>query len=106
MLKLSEAGFNIEVADDGEEGLIKARTIHPALILLDLIMPKKDGFEFLVERTQDPNLSQIPVIVFSTLGQEKDMQKAKELGAVDYVNKTFFDFPKLLTKIQGFVPKA
>lgn len=106
VLKLTEAGFNVEVANNGEEGLAKARTIHPALILLDLIMPKKDGFEFMVERNKDPNLSLIPIIVFSTLGQEQDMQKAKTLGAVDYVNKTFFDFPKLLSKIQGFVPKA
>jgi CheY-like chemotaxis protein len=63
-------------------------------------MPNKDGFEVLEVLSKDPNLQSIPVLVFSTLGTEQDVEKAKRLGAVDYVNKSFFDFDNLLAKIQ------
>lgn len=69
------------------------------LILLDLVMPRIDGFAFLEARQKNPALLQVPVIVFSTLGQEPDIEKAKSLGANDYVNKGFFDLSNLLTKI-------
>src|SRR5438874_1051422 len=85
VLKLSESGYTVDVAQNGDEGLAKARAVHPSLILLDLIMPIKDGFEFLTARAQDPILLQIPVIVFSTLGQDADIQKATSLGATGYV---------------------
>ncbi|MBI2641827.1 response regulator, partial [Candidatus Roizmanbacteria bacterium] len=97
--KLSEKGFQVEVASDGDQGLAKMKLSKPDLILLDIIMPKKDGFEFLQAMRQDPLFKQIPVIVFSTLGQPTDVDKAKSLGAVDYVNKGFFDFENLVAKI-------
>lgn len=103
--KLAECGYEIEVASNGEEGLTKMRAIRPDLILLDLVMPQKDGFEVLTEKGADPQLQPIPVLVFSTLGQEADIAKAKQLGATDYVNKTFFDFDNLKSKIQTYLPK-
>lgn len=104
-LKLNEAGFEVESAKDGEEGLFKMRSAKPSLILLDLIMPTKDGFQVLDEKSKDPTISSIPVIVFSTLGQEQDVEKAKSLGATDYVNKTFFDFNNLLSKINLLIAR-
>lgn len=98
-LKLKEAGFEVETADDGLQGLDKIKASNPNLILLDLIMPGKDGFQVLVEKSKDENMKNIPVIVFSTLGQEQDVKKALELGASDFINKTFFDFNNLLTKV-------
>lgn len=103
--KLSEKGFQVEVASDGDQGLAKMKLSKPDLILLDIIMPKKDGFEFLQAMRQDPLFKQIPVIVFSTLGQPTDVDKAKSLGAVDYVNKGFFDFENLVAKINQFAVK-
>ena len=100
MLKLREQQFEVEVAPDGEEGLIKARSFIPDIILLDIIMPKKDGFVVLQELKQDEALRNIPVLVFSTLGNEQDIEKAKQLGADDYVNKSNFDFEILLGKIK------
>lgn len=97
--KLKENGVEVEVAGDGEEGLSKMRSINPDLILLDLIMPKLDGFAVLTARSQDENLKKIPVIVFSTLGQEKDVQTAQRLGANGYINKGFFDFNSMITTI-------
>lgn len=98
-LKLKEQNIEVDIAKDGEEGILKAKTGSPNLILLDLIMPKVDGFSFLEQRMQDDGLKKIPVIVFSTLGQEKDIEKAKNLGATDYVNKSFFDFGNIMSKI-------
>lgn len=103
--KLKEEQFEIDIASNGEEGLAKARLIKPDLIILDIIMPKKDGFEFLQDRLKDPMLSSIPVIVFSTLGQEQDILKAKKLGVIDYVDKSSFDFSSLKNKILSCIKK-
>jgi CheY-like chemotaxis protein len=97
--KLKESGVEVEIAGDGEEGLIKMKSFNPNLVLLDLIMPKLDGFGVLTARLQDENLKKIPVIVFSTLGQEKDINRAKEMGANGYINKGFFDFNSLVATI-------
>ena len=97
--KLLEQGFRVEVAGDGNEAMYKMKQNRPDLVLLDLIMPQKDGFEVLAEVSKYENLKTIPIVVFSTLGQTEDIDKAKKLGAVDYVNKTFFDFDNLLAKV-------
>jgi CheY-like chemotaxis protein len=97
--KLSEKGYQVELAGDGEEGLNKIKTSKPDVLLLDIVMPKKDGFEVLESLNRDGLTKKIPIIVFSTLGQESDMEKAKQLGARDYINKSFFDFDKLNEKI-------
>ena len=103
--KLQEQQFTIDVASDGVQGLAKMIQNKPDLVLLDIIMPNKDGFEVLKEKSANPAIKDIPVLVFSTLGQEQDILKAKSLGATDYVNKSFFDFEKLLVKIQSMLPK-
>jgi CheY-like chemotaxis protein len=97
--KLKENKVEVEVAGNGEEGLIKMKSFNPDLVLLDLIMPKMDGFAFLTARSQDKSLKKIPVIVFSTLGQERDIARAKELGANGYINKGFFDFNNMVNTI-------
>ena len=102
-VKLAEVGYTTDLASNGEEGLAKARQQKPDLILLDLIMPVMDGFKVLEELAKDENLKTVPVMVFSTLGQEQDMQRAKFLGAKDYMNKTFFDFDNLKTKIETLI---
>lgn len=103
--KLKISGFEIDEADDGEQGLEKIRAAKPDLIVLDLILPKKDGFEVLKTLQADPNLKKIPVLIFSTLGQDSDIEKAKNLGAVDYVNKSMFDYSQLLSKINQLTKK-
>jgi DNA-binding response OmpR family regulator len=104
--KLQENSVEVEIAGDGEEGLSKMKTTSPDLVLLDLIMPKMDGFAVLTARSQDENLKKIPVIVFSTLGQEKDVAHAQELGANDYINKGFFDFNKMVATINQVMKKG
>lgn len=101
--KLRELNFEVDVASDGEEGFGKIINTKPDLVLLDLILPKKDGFEILKELG---SIQQKPhILIFSTLGQEQDIEKAKALGANDYVNKSFIDFDILLSKINNLVKK-
>lgn len=97
--KLQENKAEVAVAGDGEDGLVKMKTINPDLVLLDLIMPKLDGFGVLAARLQNENLKKIPVIVFSTLGQEKDIAQAQKMGANGYINKGSFDFTKMIEAI-------
>lgn len=103
--KLKQKGIEVDVAADGEEGLEKIASFKPDAVLLDIIMPKKDGFEVLEAMKEGNLIEKIPVLVFSTLGQEKDVEKARQLGAKGYVNKSFFDFDKLYAKIIDLTKK-
>ena len=103
--KLKEKNIEVGQAGDGEEALKIIPEFKPDLIILDLIMPKKDGFELLKDMSLNPGMSQIPVLVFSTLGQQKDVDRAKQLGAKGYVNKSFFDFDNLLKMILQLIKK-
>ncbi|CAN5169622.1 N/A [soil metagenome] len=98
--QLKESGYEVDVAVNGIEALEKLKSFKPDLMLLDLIMPEKDGFEVLAEKAADPELKPIPVIIFSTLGQEQDIKKTMDLGAHGYINKSFFDFDALVAKIK------
>lgn len=99
--KLRDSNITVEVASNGEEGIVKMKESHFDVILLDLIMPKMNGFDVLEHMSKDQALKRVPVLIFSTLGQESDIEKAKQLGARDYMNKTFFNFEELLTKIKA-----
>lgn len=101
--KLLEQQYQVATASNGEEGLTQAKSFAPDIIILDIIMPKKNGFEFLTARAADPALKKIPVIVFSTLGQDDDVKKALDLGANDFVNKGLFDFEAVKLKIAKMV---
>jgi two-component system, OmpR family, alkaline phosphatase synthesis response regulator PhoP len=105
MRKAAEAtlrhhGFTVVTAADGEEALSLAQREIPDLILLDLIMPKLHGFEVLKALKRDPATSQIPVVVFSNLGQESDSRMAHELGAVDYWIKANLRLEELAGRLE------
>ena len=97
---LRQHGFTVLTAVDGEEALRLARAERPDLILLDLIMPKLQGFEVLRSLKQDPATSPIPVIVFSNLGQERDIRQAMEAGAAEYVIKVNLTLHDLVKRIE------
>ena len=101
-MNLKEAGFEVETAYDGKEGLEKAKSFLPDLILLDLIMPVLDGYQVLQEIQKDPVLEKIPVIVLSNLGQEEEIARAKRLGAKDFVVKANLDIFELKNIIEKF----
>ena len=103
---LSRAGFNVIPAMDGNEALAKARENKPDLVLLDLIMPGKNGFETLEELKADSKLKNIPVIVLSNLGQETDIEQAKKLGAADYMVKANYSLQEVIDKIKKYLAAA
>lgn len=85
--RLEKEGLTILQAFDGEEGLKMVQESKPDLVLLDLIMPKVSGFEFLEKVSIDPELNQIPILVASNLGQESDIEKAKSFNIKEYYVK-------------------
>lgn len=100
---LTAEGYEVQTALNGGEGLGKIKFFQPDIVLLDLIMPEKDGFEVLKTMKKDPLLKQIPVLVFSTLGQEKEIEEAKNLGAAGYINKGLSDFTAANTLIASLL---
>jgi len=98
--KLTSAGYEVYIAKDGEEGLEKAREIVPDLILLDVVMPRKSGFEVMEELREDENLKDIPVVVISNSGQPVELDRARELGVKDWLIKTEFDPQEVIEKVK------
>lgn len=104
--KLSREGFQVIKAFNGQEAVDALRQNKPDIMLLDLVMPVKNGFEVLEEVSQDEQLRQIPVIVLSNLGQDSDLQKAKALGATDFLVKSNFPIKSVLERIRFHLEKS
>ena len=96
------SGYSIATASDGDTALKMAQRIKPSVILLDLILPKMDGFSVLRSLKADPKMKDIPVIVLSNLGDTADIDKAKDLGAADYYVKANTDLTVILDKIKNY----
>ena len=103
--KLSGEGYEISIAEDGEEGLAKMKEIKPNLVLLDIIMPKMGGFEVMEKINKDPELKKIPVIVISNSGQPVELDRAQKLGAKDWLIKTEFDPQEVVDKVIAQIGK-
>ncbi len=97
---LEEEGYEIRSALDGEAGLALAKKIKPDLILLDLILPKKDGFEVLEELKTDSSTKEIPVIVLTNLEGSHDVERALSLGATTYLVKANYKLNEISKKIK------
>ena len=104
-IRLEKERLNVILVKDGDEALKKIQETDPDLILLDLILPKKSGFEVLQNISLDPNFKNKPVVIISNLGQTIDVQKAKELGAVEYFVKAKISIDDLILKIKEFISK-
>jgi CheY-like chemotaxis protein len=84
-------GYEVVVAKDGEEGLIMAINSQPQIILLDVMMPKMNGIELLDALRATPQTQNIPVVVYTNLGSEKDEETILSKGAVKYLVKSDYD---------------
>ncbi len=98
-IKLTKAGFEVRNAQDGQEALEMLSSFTPDIILLDLVMPKKDGFAVLTDLKANPTLKDIPVVIASNLGQKEDVEKGMKLGARDFFVKTDLSLNNLIEKI-------
>ena len=103
---LKRQGYRVVLAVDGEEALQVARAERPDLILLDLIMPKRQGFEVLRELKGSPDTAGIPVIILSNLGQERDIQQAMDLGAVAYYVKASLSLDGLVKHVEAALERG
>ena len=102
--RLEANGYEVISASDGEEGLAKAQKEHPDLILLDIMLPKMDGFEVCRRLKQDKSTSSIPVIGLTAYGRQYGEDKARAAGVNDYMDKAYE--PKdLIARINSLLNK-
>lgn len=103
--KLKLEGYEISLASDGEKGLKMVKEKMPDLVLLDIILPKMDGFEILKAIKADKDLKNIPVILLTNLSQKDEVKKGLELGANDYLIKAHFMPSEVVRKIEQTLSK-
>jgi len=96
---LEAIGYQVETASDGQEGLKKARELKPDIILLDLMLPKLDGYKVCRLLKFDERYKNIPIIILSARTQEGDQLLAMEMGANRFVTKPY-DFAEVLSHIE------
>ncbi len=101
--KLQLEGFEVALAVDGEKGLQMTKDLKPDLILLDIILPKMDGFEVLAAVKKDPALKSIPIILLTNLSQKDEVKKGLDLGAIDYLIKAHFMPSEVVKKIKDTI---
>ena len=100
---LDAVGYDVEIVEDGEEALNSVNREHPDLILLDLLLPKVDGFEVLKTLKVKEETSKIPVVVLTAKAEEEDRQRAMDLGANNYMTKPFKP-QELWDVLKGYLP--
>lgn len=98
--KLTLENFEVVTAEDGEKGVKTAKEVLPELILLDIILPKMDGFTVLKLLKENEETKKIPVILLTNLGQKEDVEKGIALGAKDYLVKAHFMPSEVVNKIR------
>jgi DNA-binding response OmpR family regulator len=103
--RLEVEGFEVAIAMDGQEGLQKARTERFDLMILDLMLPKLNGYEVCTLLKQDTKYQAVPIILFTAKAQDKDEQLGLECGANAYLRKPF-KAPELLEQIKRLLPQA
>jgi DNA-binding response OmpR family regulator len=102
---LQRHGYETAVATDGEEALALVRRLRPDVVLLDVMMPKRNGYEVCRAIKADPELAAIPVVMVSARGQEVEVMKGLEIGASAYITKPFGN-AELLEAIRAVLPRA
>ncbi len=101
--KMKLEGFDVVLAEDGAKGLELAVSQGPDIILLDIILPKMDGFTALKHLKDNPETKKIPVILMTNLGQKEDVERGIALGAQDYLVKAHFMPSEVVEKIRQYL---
>jgi DNA-binding response OmpR family regulator len=100
---MEKAGFEFKLAIDGEEAMAVLQDWVPHIILLDLIMPRKDGFSTLEDIKKDQRLARIPVLVTSNLGQKEDFDRALAMGASGFIIKSDSSPDEIVARIHSII---
>lgn len=101
--RFEQEGFKILAATDGETAIRMVEELHPDLIILDIIIPKKNGFEVMEEVSKRPEISSIPVVVLSNLENTKDIEKMMSLGAKAYLVKANYSLDEVVEMARKFL---
>lgn len=101
-IKLFKEGIEVSLARDGDEAMVKVLE-KPDVIILDLMIPKKDGFSVLEDIKKNPELARIPIIILSNLGQQQDQERAMALGANEYLVKVDYPIQDVIEKVKGYL---
>lgn len=104
--KLQVAGFDVETAGDGEEGLAKLKSFKPDLALMDVMLPKLNGIEAIEMAKNDPAIKDIPILVLSNLSSSVDSETAVKKGAIGYLIKSDYTPSQVIDKIKAYLPSA
>jgi DNA-binding response OmpR family regulator len=104
--ELKNNDFDVRVEFDGESGLKAAQSKKPDLVLLDLLLPEKGGFEVLKTLKESPTTKDIPVIILTSRGGDEDLKKGLSLGASDYIVKGQHAVGEIITKVEDFFNKG
>jgi DNA-binding response OmpR family regulator len=101
--KISESGYEVVVAQDGEEGLRLIREEKPDLVLLDMVLPGMSGLELLKRKQSSAETAGSPVIIISNSGVPSEISQARHLGAKDWIVKTKFSLQETISKIDKII---
>ena len=98
-VKFTNAGHEVKLAENGEEGLALMKSFHPDIVLMDLMMPIMDGFTAVTKAKADPAIKDIPIVVLTNLSQAEDVEEIIKIGAVDYIVKSHLTPAQILEKV-------
>ena len=98
--KLKESGYSVDIAVDGEQGFKKIKEKMPDLLLLDIVLPNVNGWEFLRMAQKDTKLKNLKVIILSNLGQKAEVEKGLDLGAVKYLIKAHYTPSEVIEEVK------
>lgn len=101
--RLTVDGYQVISAENGEQGLKLAESELPDLIILDLMMPRLDGFDVMAKVRQNEKLKNVPILVYSNLAQEEEMERAKSLGATEFIIKANLSPTEMVNKIKQYL---
>ncbi|MEW5908147.1 MAG: response regulator [Patescibacteria group bacterium] len=103
-IKFRELGFDVEVAFGGQEALDKIKNgFTPDVVLVDLVMPNMDGFEFIKQGKEQKLITNSKIIILTNLGQKEDIEKGIQLGADDYIVKAYFTPSDVIKKVKSIL---
>lgn len=104
-IKLESEDFEVAIAKDGIVGIKMLEKQKPDIVLLDVVMPKIDGFSVLKTIKRNPELKEIPIVLLTNLGQKENVEKGFELGADSYIIKAHFTPSEVVEKIKEILKK-
>lgn len=104
--RLTADGYQVLSAENGEEGLRVAKTEIPDLVVLDIMMPRVDGFGVLEKLRAHEQMKTKPILVYSNLGQEEEIERAKKMGATEFIIKANLSPTEMVEKIKHYLVKA